>query len=405
MKNPHKKSYRKPNRFFVSIGKAISRFLCKFVINAKVTRNDLEGKTGKCVIIANHQSVIDILPAYTAVPAKTHFVVSKAMMQTLPIAPIMEMCGAIEKNQFQTSVFDMRRMKAVLDHDEPLMLYPAGLMTESGASTPIPLATAKVLKWFNADVYVARVNGTYLTNPKWAKVKRKGKITIEIYKLASQEDFAALTDEEAADLVTEHLSFDAYRHNDEEKVYYKNGDNVEGLEHVLYVCPNCKQEFSIWVRGKNKLVCEDCGYTVKSDNYGILSRVDSGEIVYQYPSDWHAAIEESVYEFVKEHPNFYYETLADIHTINEKKHRYERVGRGKIGFDFDKFVMEGFINDRPFVEEISTQAFPILPFRPGAYFEIQHGGNIYRIIPDNPSIVMKWIFTLKATFRLKHEVK
>ena len=405
MKQRKKKSYRHPNRFFVSIGRGISRFLCKYIYNAKVIRNELEGKTGRYVIIANHESIIDVLPAYAAVPPKTHFVVSKAMMQSIPIAPIMEMCGAISKNQFQTSALDMRRMKSVLDHDEPLMLYPAGLMTESGASTPIPLATAKVLKWFMADVYVARINGTYLTNPKWARVKRKGEITVEIYKLASQEEFAALTDDEAADLVTEHLSFDAYRHNEEKKVYYKNGDNVEGLEHVLYKCPCCNQEFTIWVRGKNRLVCESCGYTVKSDNYGILSLVGDGDPIYKYPSDWHAFIEESVYEFVKEHPNFYYETHAEIHAINEKKHRYEAVGRGTIGFDFNKFVMEGIIKDKPFVEEIPTQAFPILPFRPGAYFEIQHGEQIYRIIPDDPSIVMKWIFTLKATFRLKHENK
>jgi hypothetical protein len=219
MNKAQNKSYRKPNRFFVSLGKGISRFLCKFVYNAKIIRNDLEGKTGRCVIIANHESIIDVLPAYAAVPAKTHFVVSKAMMESIPIAPIMEMCGTISKNQFQTSALDMRRMKAVLDHDEPLMFYPAGLMTESGTSTPIPVATAKVLKWFKADIYVARVNGTYLTNPKWAKVKRKGEITIEIYKLASREDYAALSDEEAAELVTEHLTFDAYRHNEEKKVY------------------------------------------------------------------------------------------------------------------------------------------------------------------------------------------
>lgn len=402
-KKKNKKSFRHPNRFLFALAKGISRFLCKFVYNVEIIRNDLEGTTGRCVIIANHESIIDVLPAYVVAPAKTHFVVSKAMMQSMPIAPLMEMCGAIGKNQFQTSALDMRRMKAVLDHDEPLMLYPAGLMTESGASTPIPIATAKVLKWFKADVYVARVNGTYLTNPKWAKVKRKGKITMELYKLASKEDFSALTDEDAAALVTEHLSFDAYRHNEEEHVYYKNGDNVEGLEHVLYKCPACGKEFTIWVKGRNKLCCEECGYTVKSDNYGILSLVGDGEPIYKYPSDWHAFIEESVYEFVKEHPNFFYETHAEIHAINEKKHRYEKIGRGMITFDFNKFVMEGTLNDKPFTEEIPTHAFPILPFRPGAYFEIQHGEKIYRIIPDNPEIVMKWIFTLKATFRLKHE--
>lgn len=403
MKKSGKKTYRRPNRFVVSLGKGISRFLCKYIYNVKIGKNELSNDPGRCVIIANHESIIDVLPAYAVVPPKTHFVVSKSMMQTLPIAPLIEMAGAISKNQFQTSALDMRRMKAVLDHDEPLMLFPAGLMSESGTSTPIPLATAKVLKWFKADVYVARLNGTYLTNPKWAEVKRKGEITIDIYKLASMEELAALSDDETAALVTEHLSFDAYRHNEDKKVYYKNGDNLAGLQYVLYKCPSCGKEFTVYLRGKNKLICEECGYAVQSDNYGMLSLVGGGDAIYKYPSDWHAYIEESVYEFVKEHPNFYYETPAEIHAINEKKHRYEPVGNGIIGFDYNKFVMEGTMRGKTFIEEISTQAFPILPFSPGAYFEIQHGEQIYRIIPKDPSIVMKWIFTLKATFRLKHE--
>jgi hypothetical protein len=67
--------------------------------------------------------------------------------------------------------------------------------------------------------------------------------------------------------------------------------------------------------------------------------------------------------------------------------------------------MSGTYHGEPFTEEIPTSAFPILPFRPGEYFEIQHGEKIYRIIPDNPGIVMKWIFVLKASFRLKQEAK
>ena len=404
MKEKKKKSsYRRPNRFIFSLARGISRLLCALVYNVRIVRNELKGKRGRCVIISNHESIIDVLPVYTVVPPRTHFVVSKAMMQSMPIAPLMEMCGAIGKNQFQTSALDMRRMKSVLDHDEPLMLFPAGLMTESGASTPIPLATAKVLKWFKSDIYVTRVNGTYLTNPKWAKVKRKGRITVELYKLASKEEFAALSDEEAAALVEEHLSFDAYRHNDEKKIRFKNGNNIEGLENVLYKCPSCGQEFCMTVVRKRRLNCNCCGYMVESDNYGMLSLINGEEAIFKYPSDWHAYIEESVYEFVKEHRNFFYQTHAEICVINEKKHRYETIGYGNITFDFNKFLMEGTYRGEPFTEEISTSAFPILPFRPGGYFEIQHGEQIYRIIPDDPEIVMKWIFTLKATFRLKHE--
>ena len=89
-----RKSFRDPNPFIFALARGISKLLCRFFYNVKILRNDLEGKTGRYVIIANHESIIDVLPAYTVVPAKTHFVVSKAMMDSMPIAPLMEMCGA-----------------------------------------------------------------------------------------------------------------------------------------------------------------------------------------------------------------------------------------------------------------------------------------------------------------------
>ena len=54
------------------------------------------------------------------------------------------------------------------------------MMSEDGASTPIPLATGKSLKWLGQDVYVAYVEGSYLTNPKWGRKWRKGQINIDI---------------------------------------------------------------------------------------------------------------------------------------------------------------------------------------------------------------------------------
>ena len=66
-------------------------------------------------------------------------------------------------------------MKEVVDNNMPLTIYPAGLMSEQGIATPIPDSTGKFLKWLKQDVYIAKIRGTYLTKPKWSKVRRKGK--------------------------------------------------------------------------------------------------------------------------------------------------------------------------------------------------------------------------------------
>lgn len=394
--------YKKPNPLVYGALRLISRALCKFYFRMRVVRNELKGSSGRRILIANHEAAMDFLTAYAVAPAKTHAVTSRSIMHSMPLLPLMKACGILEKNQFQTSVMDLKRMRAVLDHDGVLLFYPAGLMTESGMSTPIPLATGKSLKWFNADVYMLKIHGTYLSQPKWSKVIRRGRLTLDIYKLASREELAALSNEEAARLVEAHMAFDAYRYNDTHRIPYQNGDHIQGLENVLYQCPACGGEFTMEAVSKNTLACSACGYTVQSDVYGMLTAQGGRETIFRYPSDWHSHIENNVRRSIQRQPDYRLETQATILQINEKRHRFEPVGHGTVTLKPEGFHIDGVLRDQPFRKQIPTDAFPMLPFKPGKCFEIQQGAEIYRIQPENGRVVMKWILTLKTAYQLRN---
>ena len=393
--------YRKPNPFIFFTLQTLSKLICRVYFRMKVVRNELNGSSGRRVLIANHEAAMDFLTTYAVVPSNTHAVTSRAIMHTLPICSLMRACGIIEKNQFQTSVMDLRRMRAVLDNNGILMFYPAGLMSESGMSTPIPQATGKSLRWFDADIYVAKVRGSYLSQPKWSKKIRRGKLTLDVYKLASREEIAAMTNEQLHQLVEEHMAFDAYRYNDAQKIPYENGDHIEGLENVLYQCPVCGQEFTMTAAAKNTLSCSSCGYTVQSDVYGMLTAQNGHETVFRYPSDWHAHIEENVRQNIQANPDYRLETQATILQINEKAHRFEPVGEALVALDANCFLIDGTLRGESFCRQFSTVDFPMLPFKPGKCFEIQHGSEIYRIQPKDGRIVMKWILTLKTAYQLR----
>lgn len=394
-------TYQKPNPLCYGILRTVSRLACRWYYPMEVLQNDLKGKSGRCVILANHESDIDFLTAFATLPKNTHVVASNSIMRSMPIYPLALKCGIIPKNQFQTNASHMRKMKAVLDHDEPLLLYPAGLMTESGISTPIPKATGKVIKWFHSDVYVAKVSGTYLTKPKWGKVRRKGKITMRIYPLVTKEQLDSLSVAEVDALIEQHLSFDAYRENEQKNLAFVHGDNVEGLEHVLYQCPACGKEYTVQAMNGTQLCCSACGYSVTADAYGLLHAADGRETIYRYPSDWHAYIERTVSERISAEPDFRMQTTGELFQIDDRKHRYVPVGPVSVTLTLDRFVLEGIKDGQPFYKEIPTDPFPILPFKPGKQFEIQCGEEIYRIRPNDGRIVMKWIFAIKASYRIK----
>ena len=393
--------YKRPNALLYGIVRLLSKLACTVLYPTKVERNELTGTSGRRILICNHEAAIDFLPVYAAVKERCHMVASNSIVMSIPVvAPLAARVGVICKNQFQTLIGDMRSMKRVVDNEGLLVLFPAGMMTESGTSTPIPRATAKALKWLDADVYVGKVGGTYLTSPKWSKVSRKGVVTLDIYKLASREEFSALSVEQAEALVDEHLAFDAYRANEVNRVAYKNGDNVEGLEQVLFRCPSCGADFTIRAEG-NKLFCTECGFALESDVYGLLRDPAGGEPLFRYPSDWYAKIEEEIGALVAADPGYEFTAEADIYKINDKKHRYEKAGRGTVTMTFEQFVIDAELFGQPFYQEISTAPFPILPFQPGKRFEIQLGRDIFRICPDDPQVVMQWIMVLKAAWRVR----
>ena len=392
---------KKPNSFVYAIFKIASKFASKFIYNLKIGKNELNGTKGRRVVIVNHESAIDFLFVGASINEKAHMVVSKSFYQSIPsMYPLLKNSGAIPKNQFQTSITDMRLMKQAVESERPLILYPAGLMTESGEATVVPYATGKTLKWLDADIYLAKISGSYLTKPKWSNIKRKGKITIDITKFMTREEVDNLDSDQLQKAVEKALYFDAYKNNENNKVAYKNGDNVEGLEHVLFRCTKCGKEYGLQVKNKNTLLCDACGLKLTADNYGLFTVENGNDPDYKYVSKIYRKI---ILDYAKEiegNDNFNLSTNAQVHMINGKKHKFVPVGNAKITLNKTELVLDGNINGKPFYKELFAGSYPMLPFVPGKRFEIQDGNTIYRILPEDPKCVTKWINAFKTLFYL-----
>ena len=142
--------YKKPNLLCYRIAQIAAWLVATFIFRRKFQRNEIKGKKGPFVVIANHQAALDFVNLIGATSRPMSFVISNSFFNTLPIRGFMEKMGVIPKQQFQTTVRDMKRMKTVIDRGEPIVIYPAGLMCEDGLTTPIPAATYKFLKWLDA---------------------------------------------------------------------------------------------------------------------------------------------------------------------------------------------------------------------------------------------------------------
>ncbi len=395
----------KQNMLVYGVAKALAGVVSSFVFKRKFIRNEIENAEGPIVLIGNHQAALDFTTLVSATKRPMTFVVSDSFYNTLPFRGLMDKVGVIPKQQFQTSIKDVIKMRSTIKENKILMIYPAGLMCEDGLSTPIPSSTYAFLQRLDADIFVARTAGTYFCTPKWSGKMRPGRTYMDVYKLIDRAELPNMPVEKVEELVKNALLFDAYREQEQARVKYKNGDNVEGLENVLYICPHCKKEFTIRSKDKNTLYCTECGFAHTSDEYGFLHNSGSTNEEIIYVSDWARMVYSKVGESIEDGSLSELSSNATIQTIDFNKKKYLDVGRAKITLNQDKFIIDGTINGEAAYIEVPLTSFASIPFKPGCRIEIQNGKTTYRCVLDDGKLAQKFVNMVKRFYELRNKNK
>ncbi len=393
--------YKRPRWFFYRVAQVVSWIVATFVFRRKVARNEIKGLRGPFVVIANHEAALDFVNLIGLTARRMSFVISNSFYSTLPIKGFLDKMGIIPKQQFQTSARDLKRIKSVINAGEPVVIYPAGLMCEDGLSTPIPSATYKFLRWLGVDVYMARISGSYFVMPKWAGGLRPGPTLMDVYKLISKEELAAMTEEEVREKAEKALLFDAYRDQETIGGKYLGMNDIRGLENVLYRCPNCGREFTMEIKDKSTISCSACGYAETADKMGFLHK--SGEVgeEIRYVSDWSRMNFEVQKEKLRNGEDKVLSCDVTVKMIPEGKNKFEPIGEGKLTVSDGLFVIEGVLRGEETRLEISAVNIPTLPFSPGKHLEIQSGQDIYRCVPSDGRLTMKIINMVKAFYEIR----
>lgn len=384
-------AYRKPDIFYYRFTQGVSGVVANLIFGRRFRRNEIKEKKGPFVVIANHQASLDFVNLIGATRTPMHFVISNAFYSTLPVKGIMDKIGVIPKQQFQTAIKDLRKIKEILDNGGAVTIYPAGLMCEDGLDTPIPQATYKFIKWLGADIYGARCEGTYFVSPKWGKGFRPGRTYMDIYKLFDKDELEKASLEEIQKRADEILKFDAYADQKKNRDRFIGGNNIRGLENVLHMCPVCKEEFGIILKDKNTLKCKNCSFEAKSDSYGFFGSEPKSA------SNWSKIIynEYKTKVLNKEQGNFSLEVeIRELH-----KNKFIPAGFGTA------YVGEKGLGLKTEEREINLPIanIPTLPFKPGKCFDIQYNTEILRCYPKDSRSVMKFINLLKIHNSMKNE--
>jgi hypothetical protein len=222
-------------------------------------------------MLANHTFLFDVVHVPIHVKKVPFIVASHNLFTTQPLKFILtEIAHAIPKSKGTSDFKAAKELIGAVRRGYPILIFPEGNTTFNGETNHIEKATMKLIKKLKVDVVVCNVKGGYLSKPRWATAKRKKRHAILDYKtIIKKEDLKKMTLDEISKTINEALYFNAY---DYQRIYHHKypGDRLaEGIDNLLYLCPECHALNSIQAKG-NTFWCDECKTQGIYDEEGFI---------------------------------------------------------------------------------------------------------------------------------------
>ena len=303
------------------------------------------------VLVANHCGFLDVAGVIMmAYPNCANFVISVTQLAQWP--SLIKRMGVLPKKQFTVDTSLIRDIKYVLSKNRPVVIYPEAKLSVVGTPNIIKPAIAKLIKMLKVPLVTVCFHGDYLHKPRWSKSKRYVPVTAEVKLAVTEEEVGDITAQEIHHRIVENLTYDDYAYQLDNGIEIDAPDLVEGLENILYKCPECGEEFVMTAHG-NTLTCGKCGATVSQNKLGQLEGGRFDKVV-----DWYAWQTECVRQEVSREDyrfdGFFraeqlvgkkYVDMGDAHIVHDVSGITATLSEREIHYKAGQFYTLSFNND------------------------------------------------------------
>jgi 1-acyl-sn-glycerol-3-phosphate acyltransferase len=163
----------------------------------------------------------------------------------------------------------VKQMLKTLKEGHSVCLFPEGNRSFNGLTGKILPSIGKVAQCSGAKLVTYRIEGGYLTQPRWSLSLRRGRLKGSLINVYSAETLKQMTGDQINRAICKDLHEDAYETQKRERIAYKGKNLALGLESTVFLCPDCGKIGTLHSRGA-RLFCE-CGFDAVYDEYGELT--------------------------------------------------------------------------------------------------------------------------------------
>ena len=233
---------------------------------------------GPYLLVSNHVTNNDPFFVGLSAPGRplTYVASEHIFRQGLVSSIIKKLLSPIPRSKAASGAGTVKSVLRRIKEGESVALFAEGDCTWSGLSSKVFPATGKLAKACGAPLVTYRIEGGYLSHPRWAKNGRKGRMHGGPVHVYTAEELKGMTAEEVTAAIDRDIYEDAWQRQAEEGPEFKGRGKAEGLERGFYICPCCGG-MKLTSEG-DMMTCANCATTVRVGDTGRLSYSFNPEI-------------------------------------------------------------------------------------------------------------------------------
>ena len=288
MKNSNRKGKQALYRVLAAIVGPVFRIAFRY----SCPKHKLDGPT---LVVSNHVTNYDPILVGMAFPKDNmRFVASEHLFRLGFVSKLLRFVFEPIARRKGTSGADtaMACTRALRD-GRSVCLFAEGECSWDGVTADIFAATGRLARMGNATLITYRLEGGYLTAPRWGKGIRRGRMTGKIVGIYSPEELKAMDKDAITGLIQRDISENAWETQLAQPIRFRNRRRAENLQTVLYACPHCGQIGNLSSKGAY-LSC-GCGTSWEYTEFGSFAPAAPFENIQQWDA-WQKRLLEKALE-------------------------------------------------------------------------------------------------------------
>ena len=217
-------------------------------------------KKGPFIVLANHTVNIDPMIMGMQFPFHLYYIATEQVFNLGFLSKVIKfIVNPIKKSKSVSDMETIRKTKRIVQQGGSIGIFPEGNTSYSGQTVQIMPATVKLIKMLKIPVIIMNIKGMYLSYPRWAIYKKKGKTEAFIRKIILPDTYLEMSDEDLFFEIEDNLFVDAYADQEASGNLYKGKHIAHGLEKLIFIDLMSKKPFVTYSKG-NKLKSHDSDF-------------------------------------------------------------------------------------------------------------------------------------------------